>query len=137
MALETKEKLIGKNTYKVTQLGAVTGRKVFAKLMGLVGPAMAVAAGEGGVEKALASLFSGLDDANMDYFCDQFAPNTMVSTGGKLFKLSDIFDLHFAGNYGELASWLLFSLEVNFGDFLDVLKSRVVNAPEPAKEASE
>lgn len=111
--VETKEKDIQGTTYRVTQMDAVKGRKVVARLIKLLS-----GAAEGG-DSALAKVFAAITEDDMDYFCDVFAANTDVGyEGGKWPNLKSIFGLHFAGKYGEMMEWLLFCVEVNFGNFL-------------------
>lgn len=133
--LETKNKQIGANEYQVTQLGAIQGRKVLARLARVIGPAIAEV-GTGGVTAALAKAAEGLTDADVDYFCETFAPMTHVRMpDGKTPKLSQIFDFHFAANYLELTKWLGFCLEVNFGSFFDELQSRAKAEKQTAPQA--
>jgi hypothetical protein len=108
---ETKIKEIDGISYTVTQLGAITGRKVMARM-----PKM-----------------RDMDDATMDFLCDAFAASTTVPMAIQASKassvqvsLKDVFDDHFAGKYKALMEWLYFCVEVNFGG--DVFTSP---APDP------
>jgi len=121
MARTNKTKLIGSHTYEVTQLGAIEGRKVFARLAqvmgGMVG-ALAVGGKPNPVD-AFKSFAEAMTPEIMDYFCDTFTKVTQVhKDGNKVLYLKDIFDDHFADNYGEMVEWLTFCLEVNFASFL-------------------
>lgn len=122
MARTNKSKKIGNHGYEVTQLGGKEGRRVFAKVTQLIGASVAAIAGAGGKPdpvKAFETFASQVTPDNMDYFCDTFAKLTQVHyPGGKVLLLSDIFDDHFADNYGEMIEWLTFCLEVNFASFL-------------------
>jgi hypothetical protein len=72
--LQTFTKVIGAHTYTVTQLDAVKGRKVLARIVRNIGPAIAKAqsvANEG--EAAQGAAFIGevvgaLTDENIDFF---------------------------------------------------------------------
>lgn len=118
---ETRKETIGEYTYETTQLGALTGRKAFARIAKLAAPALA-AAGDG--DNPIAALAKAFGDEDVDYFCDVFAPTTTVTGGAygsKQPQLSGVFDLHFAGKYMDLTKWLLFCLEANFGSFFSEL----------------
>jgi hypothetical protein len=123
MALATKSKPIGEYTYKVTQLNAIEGRRVFAKFAKIAMPTIAAIKGkdlEDALRAGFTTLAANVDPADFDYFCDAFAPTTTVTGatyGDKSPKLSDVFATHFAGSYPEMLEWLYLCLEVNFGSF--------------------
>ena len=119
--LETRSKTINGTEYKVTQLDAIRGRKVLARMQRVAGN------------------MNQMSDEDMDYLCDVFAPSTcVVSTNdhGQRVEpqLSKIFGLHFAGKYDEMAEWLAFCVEVNFGSFRKRLRSQQDGSPEGASE---
>lgn len=121
--LETKTTRIGVHQYKVTELDAVLGRRVFVRLLKIAGPALAKLEGgldEGALASALTDLLTRLEPSDFDYFCDTFASVTEVS-GGKYSKtspqLDDVFSLHFASNYLDMFAWLAFCLKLNFASF--------------------
>lgn len=122
MARTNKTRKIGNHGYEVTQLGAIEGRRVFARLAQIVGGTVAAIAGAGGKVdpvKAFSSFTENLTPENMDFFCDTFAKFTQVHMpDGKVLLLKDVFDDHFADNYGELVEWLTFCLEANYASFL-------------------
>lgn len=121
MARETKTKRIGNHNYSVTQLGAIEGRRVLAKLMQLFGGMVGGIAGGGKPDMVagFAALAGAITPEQVDFFCETFTPWTQVETSpGKVRMLRDVFDDHFVANYGELVEWLGFCLEVNFASFL-------------------
>lgn len=121
---KTESKQIGRYTYEVTQLGALKGRKVATRLAKLL-PAL-IEAKESGI---LAGLLDGVDESLVEYVCDAISPNTVVVlSDGKKPRLSDIFDVHFAGEYDELIGWLQFAIEVNFSSFFRVSPSKGTSA---------
>lgn len=143
MARQTKSKDINGYTYKVTQLGALVGRKALARLAQATGPAIGTYASTQGDNEtksnaALARLLGALSESETEYFCDLFAPTTTVS--GKEFRgdaaLDINFDDHFAGNYDALIKWLVFSLEVNFGGFFDEARRKLAAQAKAAEEES-
>ena len=128
-----KTRLIGKNTYTVTPLSAIPGRRVFVRLAKVLGPAVAKGASVKGDDsqatiEAFAGLMGALSEDDIDFFCDTFAASTTVRLNGKEPDLAGIFDLHFAGNYLEMFRWLAFCVEVNFGDFFAGLRRKVETA---------
>lgn len=94
-------------SYEITQLGAIKGSAVFVRVLKMLGPALATG--------NVGSLLGALDEADVKYLVDAFAPLTNVPGQGQLDK---IFDLHFAGRYKALVQWLLACLQVNYGEFL-------------------
>jgi hypothetical protein len=128
--LETRSKSIDGFEYRVTQLGAKQGRVVFTRLAKVLGQAMA------DKDNPIAALASSLDPGDVDYLCDTFAPVTTVNIQGKEPRLSDIFDMHFAGKYGPLLKWLGFCMEVNFGSFLDEMGINIAGQSLAEKVAS-
>lgn len=144
--LKVERRTIGEHEYVVTQLDAVRGRRVFTRAAKLFAPALATAIGgsdkktpeilEGRVLDALSKLLEGLQEDDVDFFCDAFASSTEVTLvdekGRRTPKLSTIFSLHFAGNYEEMFRWLLFAFEVNFGSFFDKVGFRLGATKAPA-----
>lgn len=121
-------KAIKNRQYEVIPFGALQGRKVFARLLQTVGPALGAVGGS--AEAALGMLVSRLDEPTLEYLCEQFAPQTSVSHESKMVPLQAIFDRHFACNYGEMILWLVFGLEVNFASFfVDLLGSATPAEP--------
>lgn len=110
-----KQKVIEGFTFTVTPLGAVSGSRVFARVLKMVGPLL----GEKTMERGLPGLFSALNEADLDYLREAFAPMTQVRLpDGKEPVLSNIFDDFFAANYGVMVQWIFFCLEVNFGNVM-------------------
>lgn len=134
--LRAEERDIGGLKYKITQLGAVKGRAVALRLVKAIGPAFASLAGKGKLEEALPGLFANLslDENDLTYFCDAFAEKTFVFTAdGKMPRLDNVFDVHFAGKYRDMMGWLIACVEVNYSDFfrgLPVEGKSVVSPPD-------
>ena len=62
-----------------------------------------------------------LDEEDLTYFCDAFAEKTfVVQPDGKMPRLDNVFDAHFAGHYIDLVQWLAFAVRVNFADFSEM-----------------
>lgn len=104
---KTEERTIDGYVYKVTQLDALRGRKTLVRLMKVGGD--------------LEKLPDRMTEADVDWICDLFAKQTVVS-GGDLQEgaepvLEKIFATHFAGRYGSMVKWLAFCFAVNFRDF--------------------
>jgi hypothetical protein len=109
---QVEEKVIGGDTFEVTQLGAISGSKVLVRVLKILGPAFASKdVGKMDVGK----MFEALQEDDLDYLVKAFGPMTLVKGKG---QLSDIFDLQFAGKYKDMFTWLFFCLQLNYGDFL-------------------
>ncbi len=129
MPLETKTKSISGVDYSVTTLGATEGRKVYVQLMKALAPGLKA----GHAEDFLSNVLTELDEDVVAAMSDRFARTTTVQIGDRAPYLKDIFDLHFAGKYGDMTKWLLFCLEVNFGDFLGDALAQLNGIDTPAK----
>lgn len=98
MAYEQLTKVIGKSTYRTTLLGAKQGRKLLVKL-------------------------ANPKEETYEEMFDIFAEVSEVKVGDKWPRLSDVFDVHFSGNYQEMADWVSWCKEVNFKNFTDTATS--------------
>jgi hypothetical protein len=136
MAIRTEDRTIGEFTYHASQVPALEGRRAFARLARLLGPALAaMATGQGAdVGGALGRLVENLKDEDMDYFCDLFGKHCTVDYPKGRVSVGEIFPIHFAGNYGAMMKWVLFNLELNFGSFFDEMGLRLRAPQAPAAE---
>jgi hypothetical protein len=120
---KTEERVIGASTYMVSQLGAIAGRAAFLRLVKALGPALGGLVSAGGKLRGdidFGDLISRvqLSEGDLSYFCDLFAQKTFVKLeDGKMPRLDNVFDAHFAGKYMDLVQWLAFCVKVNFADF--------------------
>lgn len=133
MAIATKSKTIGENTYNVTTFGALEGRVILARLTNMIGPVVrsfkSVAddiAEDREVDKAavminaVAEAAEKLPPKEFASLCDSFAQTTELQyADGRALRLTGIFDAHFAANYMEMMLWFAFVLEVNFANFFE------------------
>lgn len=135
MGIETIEKDLGNGArFRITQLGAKQGSKVFTRLVKRFGPSIAeLAKGfEGGVESladvdvsavgsAIERFTDKLTDDDVTYLCDTFALRCEVQIGDpsedRWVPLDRNFDHYFAAKYGLMLRWLWACMEVNFADF--------------------
>lgn len=125
MSRETQSRQIGNVTFKVTQLGFARARAVFARLSKLLGGALATLAKGGdaltleGAAPVIAMLCEGLTEAELKFFCDEFASFTVIemSDGKEANFGADAQELVFGGHIERMFLWLRFCLEVNFGSF--------------------
>lgn len=124
--MKQEEKRIGDYTYRVTQLDAIEGSRVFVRFTKTFGPALS-SLNTDDFESTVGSLIAGftsrLEEKDFEHYCRLFAKLTEVEGGdledGASPQLSDIFAVHFAGRYLELVRWLIFCFEVNFRGFFD------------------
>lgn len=117
---EEKSKAIGAHTYLVRQLSVTPAQRLFVRVSKLIGPALVAAAAEGkaGLGTAAAQFFDKLNEDEIELITQQMAGVSEVD--GKPMK--GCFELHFSKcGQKELWQWLLFALEVQFGDFFDEL----------------
>jgi len=134
---ESKTTTIGAYEYTVYQLGAIDGRRILTKLAKVAGPAFA-GLKPGQANDFFGKLLDALDVELVDALCDKFAEFTEVQLDAehKPF-LKGKFDDHFAGKYGEMLSWLVFCLEVNFSNFFQELGLKVPSKAEIAAKAKD
>lgn len=118
--INTVTKTIGETSYAVSQLGALQGREALRRLAAIAGPAI-----EGGETVFFGKLVASIQKDDLEYFCNLFAKSTILD--GKV-PLASTFDVHFAGNYGDMLEWLIFAMEVNFKSFLDGVLKRMAGA---------
>lgn len=138
MAIRTENKVIGDSTYRARQLPAGEGRRAFARLVRFLGPALAgLTSGEkdkgANLGATLAGLASALTPEDVDYFCDTFGAVNDVKNGDDWPRVSAVFDIHFAGKYGEMMKWIAWNIELNFGSFFADLGLRL-SAPQGQSE---
>lgn len=125
MALESKEFVVGGVRYSTTVLDAVTGRRLYLRVVKAAAPGLEKLAGaDGDTTSAMlgmvAGVLDGLEVQLVDDLCNAFGDVTVICSGDKRVKLSqEVFGQHFAGKYKDLTEWLLECLKANkFLDFL-------------------
>jgi hypothetical protein len=148
--IQSETRTIGGDEYEVTQLPSGRGRKLLLRLLRIVGPAIAELVKDGtssvklsdvsadGLAAALQELAARLTEDDFEYAVRELTSGTKVRiAGGPAVKLETVSELHFAGNYGAMLSWLGFALEVNFRSFFGGLGSLVPpGLAEKARSAS-
>lgn len=132
-------------TYRVTQLRVTEGLEIMTELTKMILPSVGTIAGEGLsnlLEADLSSdkfsrvathLATSLTSAKVKKTVDALARSTEIfgpgfGDGGA--PLDKHLDTHFAGRYGELISWLVFALKVNYGNFTEGLVKGGLMQPE-------
>lgn len=124
MLLKEKPITIAGHDYKLTQLGALEGRKLWLNVLHLVVEPLKTLGSadkldEKAVLAALAGALGSLTEETAEKLYDGFGRATRVRVGDKWPELVDAtFNLHFAGNYVAMSQWLLESIIFNFADFL-------------------
>lgn len=113
MATGSVKTTIGKFTYELHPVDAVTGRAAWAKFNRIVRASIK----DGGN----LNLFTYGTEADVEFFCDMLSAATFVSGGdyakGEAPLLESVFATHFQANYQEMSKWLHWALEANFGGF--------------------
>lgn len=117
------ERLIGENTYTITQLPARRALRLQAKLFKLLSPSLSILLSPENenmtrhiemVPKSLSLLSESLDDKTFDLLVIEIMQG--VRRNGK--EITDkTIDLEFAGELNELFLVMKEVLEVNYGDF--------------------
>lgn len=141
---EPRSTTLAGHEYQVEPLPGMKGFLLLTLLGRLLAPALAEAsslaslaaggagaAGRGGLG-AIASLLLDLREADAERLLREFAAATRVEAAPgarKFVLLKDVFDVHFAANYGAMRAWLAFCVEVNYGDFFAELLARAGAAP--------
>lgn len=125
MAKELIEKVVDGQTYKIAQFGSTEAIKTFTQLTKLVGPSisMAMGANDQGVDqgqvigKAMIALCERLDENNVEQLVKKLIGQVLKGQGEKI-----IFETEFQGRFGHLLKLLIAVVEVQYGDFLDVVQ---------------
>ena len=125
MRQELKQNVGGKD-YIFYQFGASEGLKVWLRILKVIGTPIGALVGkvvntgtksdikELGLDRAVELLCSNLDaDDTLQLIKDIL---NQVTFEGK--RVSEIFDVHFAGSYMQIFNVLYVALEVNYKDFL-------------------
>jgi hypothetical protein len=131
--IETKSTQIGQYTYQVKQLGSTPGRRMLVILGKLLGPAVAelfrggatlATAETDALADAIESLVATVDPDVMER--EILAPLeastkfTSPELNGTWMPIASD-PSHWSGRYGDMLTWLKFSLESNYTDFLSLL----------------
>ncbi len=127
---EPQTTTIGAWRYSVKPLPAGQGLALMARLSKMLGPGVAALVandGSGAIGRALSGLLERVNPEEVVEIARQLAATTEVSQAGAKApaSLAEVFDVHFAGDYGPMMEWLKFALEVNFGPFVAALRGRL------------
>ncbi len=124
---KTKDFTIGDGQYRITQLGAKEGRKIWLRLVRALTPALEQLASEPQVSDktlvgALGALLRNIDDETTEALYETFGKTCAVcvvdSKGERWPDLTGpVFDDHFAGNYVAMSQWLGECVLFNFLPF--------------------
>ena len=147
--IQTEKRTINGAEWEVTQWPGRHALRMQTRLAKLLGPALARAADGLGdaqaevldanvdIAAAVDALVARLDENQVSQLVEDMLNSTQVN--GKPASRPEVFDLHFAGNLGELYAGLAFVLEVNFGSLFTAARAIIggrPSAPAPAAEAS-
>jgi hypothetical protein len=122
------EREIGGVNYQTRALPFSEGKKILKRLTDILSPIMsAVVRGGSKLESAAAALDAlpaAFTDADIDRFGKTFGNVSSYWDGDKWVPLLDNGKInnqerHFAKRYLEFFKWLIFNIEVNFGDFFN------------------
>ena len=126
---EPQKKTIDGVTYEVTPLGFKKGRRAFTRVAKILGPVLGAAEsldslGGRNVSAMLERLLTEVGDDDLDWFADVFGATTRFSRDGDKWPYLNESNREalFGGNLLAFFQWLVFCLEVNFSDFLGLLR---------------
>jgi hypothetical protein len=140
--LKTKEVEISGETYSITQLQTSEMIAVNARVANIAATIVPPGTTQTELQSNTFKVFlEACKDPRLAehilFFSRVFVKGTTVSIDGKDRKLSDIFEIHFAGRPQELLRWIWESIAHNMGDgFLDLFKrsgGTEVKIPEVSK----
>lgn len=142
MAQATQTKRIGERDFTVTALSGWASLRTYRRLFAVLAPSLgagfenmgeSLAKLEGGLgnmeaEKLLgaigpilSTLFEKLTEAEMEALAKALLSNATVVEKGQTVRVLDGFELLFQGQVAEILQLLVFSVEVNYGDFFALL----------------
>ncbi len=142
---EEQQKTIEEITFKVIPLGFKQSRKAFVRLAKAAGPALgkadSIASLKAGkdIGAVLEGLVDSVSDNDLEWFASVFGKTTRYSTDGEKwpFMTEANQETMFSGRLILFFRWLRFCLEVNYSDFLELLRSVETDAGSPGtKEES-
>jgi hypothetical protein len=129
MQFKTAKFQIGGRTYEATKLGAVTGRKLWLRLVKVLSHLLPVL---GDVQKALAAgddaklspeliekipgVLENLSEQDLEIFWSAYCANLWLLTpSGRMALTEDLFDVHFSGDYVSMMKLFVELTKFNFG----------------------
>lgn len=144
MAIKEKDVAIAGRDYKLTQLGAVEGRKLWIAVLRVLAPTIRALASakelnQEAVFTAVATVVENLDDETHNALAEAFRRKSRIRSGENWPELSreEIFDDAFAGNYVAYTQWLGENLVFNFANFLgDISIGKMLDAAQAAVSKS-
>lgn len=145
--IETKSKLIDGVTVQVTSLTATRSYKVFNVLAKALGPALLKALSGAKSTEEMASgglslgsidvtgladgvgiLLDRLSPGEWDALVKELFETAYIIKDGKQLPFMQVFEIEFAGKLFSLFKAVQFAVEVNYGDFLGVLRGAQAQA---------
>lgn len=124
MPIETKEKIIGEATYRVSQLPAMRAFKLLTRLGKVAGPALAAMKGglDADLGEAAKALFDRLSEDEVEQLLRQILETVQVTEEGKTRQMLTGFDIIYAGDrMVEVFEVVKFALEVQYGPIFAAL----------------
>lgn len=112
--MEQKSKVIGNETYLVTQLDAISALKIQARLVKILGSGAVCLTNGGDLSSAIKGIMDNFDDELVvDFVLSLFERNVFIKSGD-LPRVVD-FSIDFVGKMTEMWKVVGFILETNFG----------------------
>lgn len=116
MAIEAKEKTINGNHWRTETYPAMFGLRIFNRLRSTIGLTLQGVNADTLDQDAMQLIGAFINNLPQDN--DQLIVDILSKTwvNDKEISQKQNFDMHFAGNYGELMEGLIFVLRHNYGD---------------------
>lgn len=142
--LKQKAVLIDGHEYRIRQLGALSGRRVWLMLAKVLAAPLRELSkqpslSEVSIAGALAAGLESISESQLEELCTIFGEKCEVRVGEKWPRLDPaLFDIHFASRYVSMSKWLWECVAFNFLDFLGdaSLGSIVAQARQKAEAAA-
>ncbi len=142
--IDTQEKTIGVDTYKITMLDPEVARRLLLDLGKIFGPSLSVmvssvvnakdskkalnqlmdgvdseGVGISGekMERAMLEFFNRADADKQDEIVDILSRVTSVKKGENWPQLDSVYSVHFRGRVAAQYKWLAFALQAQYGNF--------------------
>ncbi len=117
---------VGATEYRIVQLGALEGRRLWLRLLKTISSIIGQLATKETIDEAtmaaaLKVLVSELDEQTYEMMCTAFSKRCEIHViddkGDRWPKLDGLFDQHFAGDYIGMSQWLGENILFNFANF--------------------
>lgn len=118
MAIKTASTTLNGKTLSIVLLKSLDGIRMSQQLSKVAIPAITALQSTGDMVHLANAVVTSLDEIELDKIITKIFEGSTVDSGDGAFPIN--VDNYFAGNYGELVSFLTFALRANFESFFSV-----------------